>query len=533
MPYSSNSGKSYCDRTINRIVHQLSSSMFDSYRILDLGAGVGTYSDRYSASILPRDKFFWTGVEIWDPYVKNFNLKLKYDDIFTQDVQSYLETSGNHDICFIGDLVEHMTIEQALVMVNLALERCNVVIISIPIGYYPQPEFEGNPYEIHVKDNWSHGEMMSYWYKDIVEYGSEPMTDGVNIGVYVLSRKKKEMLEKALAPQIAVYGICKNEEAFMDRFYESIIDADFISIVDTGSTDSTFDKLTNFASHQSSMQVQKILVDPWRFDDARNAALGLLPEDPDVCISLDIDEILEEGWKQVLSEAILNDLHTIGRPADRYHHRFSTIWNWKNQDQHPSFSDHWHERIHSRKGYRWKLPVHEILVKENEDQIRWLTNFKMIQKPDLTKPRSSYLTLLEQSLKEDSTKWKSWSFYAGDLQNAGRCKEAIDAINKAKLIPDADLSYLYFQASLVYNQLGNTAKAVSELLQAVANSESREYRVCLARLYRTLNKPREALNMILMASEITERSFGYSYDPNCWGPQFDDLVKLITAECIL
>ena len=557
LPYSSNSGKTYCDRAITRIVNQMSNAIFDSFRILDLGVGVGTYSDRYTRSLLPRDKFYWTGIEIWAPYIKQFNLESKYDEIINQDAQSYLEQSGKHDICFMGDIVEHMTIEQALTMVNLALDRCNVVIISIPIGYYPQPEFEGNPYERHVKDNWTHNEMMSYWHKDIVEYGAEKFQDGIDIGVYVLSRHKKNFIAEILKPQIAVYGICKNEEAFIGRFYDSIKDADFISIVDTGSTDSTFDQLINFVrlrteqyGHEEEFKIEKIgqsirnvsdgsmqahrsYINPWRFDDARNVALSLLPEDPDVCISIDIDELLEPGWKETLSTAILNDLHTLGRPADRYYHRFSTIWNWQYPDQPPNFTDHWHERIHSRKGYRWKLPVHEMLVKDGPEEIRWLNDFKIIQKPDSSKSRSNYLTLLEQSLKEDPNRWKSWSFYAGDLQGVGRFQDAIDAINKAKLIPDSDQAYLCFQASSNYSQLGDSQKAISEMLQAVASSNTREYRVRLAQLYHNLNKPREALNAILMASEITERSFGYSYDPQCWGQSFDDLVKQITVECKL
>jgi tetratricopeptide (TPR) repeat protein len=354
-------------------------------------------------------------------------------------------------------------------------------------------------------------------------------------------------------PQIAVYAICKNEETFIERFYRSIENADFISIVDTGSTDSTFDQLVSLVKERAkqygqdlkietyeskirnasegSMQVHRALVDPWRFDDARNIALNLLPKDPDVCISIDIDELLEPGWKDILSRAILEDLHTLGRPADRYHHRFSTIWNWQYPDQPSNFTDHWHERIHSRKGYHWKLPVHEILVKDGPEEVRWLSDFRIIQKPDIGKSRSSYLPLLEQSLKEDPNRWKSWSFYAGDLQGTGRFQEAIDAINKAKLSPDADQAYLCFQASTNYTQISDTQKAISEMLQAVSSSNNREYRVHLAQLYRGLNKPREALNAILMASEITQRTYGYSYDPNCWGPPFDKLVEQITAEC--
>ena len=49
--------------------------------------------------------------------------------------------------------------------------------------------------------------------------------------------------------KICVYAICKNEEKFVDRWYESIKDADKIIVLDTGSTDSTVKKLKNHKSY--------------------------------------------------------------------------------------------------------------------------------------------------------------------------------------------------------------------------------------------------------------------------------------------
>lgn len=110
-------------------------------------------------------------------------------------------------------------------------------------------------------------------------------------------------------------------------------------------------------------------------------------------------------------------------------------------------------------------------------------------------------------------------------------QEAIDAISKAKVLPDADQAYLSYQASSIYKAMGNHTKAVAELWNSINQSDVREYRVWLARLYRDINKPREALNLMMMASEIQERTFGYAYDPTCWGLQFDQLVGQLTAEC--
>lgn len=532
---------------------QLDHAMIRHHKVLDLGVGAGTYSERYSKGLLTREKFHWTGVEIWAPYVQKFGLMQKYDALIIADAISFLQTTQEqYDIVFAGDLLEHMTKEQAVKLVEQALQHSSALIVCIPIIHYPQGEYEGNPYEAHVKDDWSVEEFLSTFGDLVVSYGREN-----EIGTFVLSSACQGLLRNALKPQIAVYGICKNERHFIDRFYHSIEDADFISIVDTGSTDGTFERLielvklrTEHHGHEEefkveyldgrvrnatdgAMQVHQAWVDPWRFDDARNIALTLLPLDPDVCISIDIDEVFAPGWKEEISAAVLQDLTTIGKPADRYNHRFSSIWNWQQVEQGaaPNATDHWHERIHSRVGYRWKLPVHEILVKDGPENVRWLHNFKMIQKPDLSKPRSSYVKLLEQSLKEDPTHWKSWSFYAGELAAAGRHDEAIDTIKKAKNVDGADQAFLSYQEHSFYRQKGDIQNATLSLLNAVALSPLREYRVWLARFYRDINKPREALNAIMMASEVTDRTDGYVYDQTCWETEFDNLVEQLTADC--
>mgnify|MGYP003352631808 CR=1 FL=1 len=97
--------------------------------------------------------------------------------------------------------------------------------------------------------------------------------------------------------KICVYAIARQEEQFVERFCDSAKDADLILIADTGSTDKTRD-----LAAVCGAKVHQICVKPWRFDIARNAAMALIPADVDVCISLDLDEILEPGWRQSIEE---------------------------------------------------------------------------------------------------------------------------------------------------------------------------------------------------------------------------------------
>ena len=51
-------------------------------------------------------------------------------------------------------------------------------------------------------------------------------------------------LEKEGKPlKIVVYAICKDEEQFVDRWMDSMSEADQVVVLDTGSTDGTVEKL--------------------------------------------------------------------------------------------------------------------------------------------------------------------------------------------------------------------------------------------------------------------------------------------------
>jgi len=73
--------------------------------------------------------------------------------------------------------------------------------------------------------------------------------------------------------RIAVYTIAKNEEAFVQRWYDSAKEADHLLILDTGSTDNTTTLAHSLGIHTVTREFS-----PWRFDTARNMALSMLPK---------------------------------------------------------------------------------------------------------------------------------------------------------------------------------------------------------------------------------------------------------------
>ena len=97
--------------------------------------------------------------------------------------------------------------------------------------------------------------------------------------------------------KITVYAISKNEENFVDRWYESMREADNIVVLDTGSTDNTVKKLK-----EKGVIVKTQIITPWRFDIARNESLKLIPPDTDVCVCTDLDEVFEPNWREKIEK---------------------------------------------------------------------------------------------------------------------------------------------------------------------------------------------------------------------------------------
>ena len=215
--------------------------------------------------------------------------------------------------------------------------------------------------------------------------------------------------------KIAVYGISKNEQAHAERWAASASTADTCLVCDTGSIDKTVEILTN-----KGIRVVSTIHSPFRFDDARNAALAMLPKDIDYCISLDLDEVLPEDWREIL-EPVLQLSPT------RVNHGFTSHW------QDGSISEHFHERIHARHGYRWVLPVHEKLVwcdYSKEEKIAWAESLVIHQYPDQGKDRSVYLPLLEQAIAEPFGKddWKVAYFLAEEYLGVSRYRECRETV---------------------------------------------------------------------------------------------------------
>jgi len=223
--------------------------------------------------------------------------------------------------------------------------------------------------------------------------------------------------------KVVVYAICKNEESFVDRWVSSMKEADDIYVLDTGSTDKSVEKLK-----KSGVKVSAKIISPWRFDVARNESLALVPNDVDICVCTDLDEVFKPGWRNIL-EKIWTDKTT----------RIAYDYNWSLDENDIPLVNFYIEKIHSRNDYKWTHPVHEILTyigKDTENKI-FTDEITLNHYPDNNKSRGSYLPLLELSVKESPDDDRNVHYLGREYMYYGKWNDSIDTLIKHLSLPSA------------------------------------------------------------------------------------------------
>jgi hypothetical protein len=221
--------------------------------------------------------------------------------------------------------------------------------------------------------------------------------------------------------KIAVYTLSLNESKNVNAWVESTRDADYVSVADTGSGDGT-QKL--FLSHYpnaytpgSTRRVHQITISPWRFDDAHNSALALVPADADICIPLHLDERLQPGWRKILEDNWVVGVHTKA---------FYTYVFSHNPDGTPGFT-FLTNRIHARSGYRWRYPDHEGVYPYGAapEKSVAIPALRIEHFQDRSKDRTGILNRLAMGMTEYPDHSRMVFYYARELMYRGNFSEAV------------------------------------------------------------------------------------------------------------
>ena len=317
--------------------------------------------------------------------------------------------------------------------------------------------------------------------------------------------------------KVCVYAICKNEEKFVDRWMESMDEADAIYVLDTGSTDNTVKKLKELGAFVKVKDIR-----PWRFDVARNESLKIVPKDFDICVCTDLDEVFVKGWREKL-ENIWEENTT----------RLAYNYNWLLDENNNPKVNFYIEKIHNRHDYVWTHPVHEVLTYKgnNKENKKYTNEITLNHYPDNTKSRSSYLPLLELSVKENPNDDRNMHYLGREYMYYGRWNDSIDTLIKHLKLPtaiwkDERCASMRF-ISRCYQKLNRFDEARMWLNKAIIEAPHlRDPFVEKALLEYSENNLKEVKKYCLKALEIKEHPKTYINEVFSWDHTIDDLLSI-------
>ena len=317
--------------------------------------------------------------------------------------------------------------------------------------------------------------------------------------------------------KVYVYTICKNEITFVRRWMESMSEADGVFVLDTGSTDGTPRALEDLGA---VVQVHPVV--PWRFDTARNLALDMVPEDGEICVSVDLDEVLQPGWREKLERS-----WSPGTAQLRYR------YTWSFTPDGREGVVFWTDKIHARHGFHWENPVHEILVWDGPGQrvIRDAEGVQMDHHPDPAKSRAQYLPLLEQAVREHPENDRNMHYLGREYMFRGMWKECEQtlrrhlAMDSAQWADERCASMRYLARAV--NRQGRPKEAMGWLLQAIAQAPHlREPWLEAAAQALAEGEYAGCLYFASQALKIQDRGRTYITEPDSWGARPYDLAAV-------
>lgn len=191
--------------------------------------------------------------------------------------------------------------------------------------------------------------------------------------------------------KIAVYTMAKNEAAHVARFAETVQGADYVVVTDTGSDDGTPDLLRD-----AGITVHHARIVPWRFDMGTNQAMCNVPDDVDVCIKLDLDEVLwtPDGspWRDAIERHWQPNVNRL---------RYWYTWSWHVRGEVPALRFRT-ANIHGRENFIWRHPGHAALTCNDFSRTKKLVDVHDLEIHHymVSKGRPNYLPLLQLAVHE-------------------------------------------------------------------------------------------------------------------------------------
>lgn len=205
----------------------------------------------------------------------------------------------------------------------------------------------------------------------------------------------------------AAYTILKNEIKYIDTWLYYTKDFDYRVLLDTGSTDGSYEELKRRAASDPGLIVEQKTFTPWRFDVARQYNLAMVPSDTKWCLSPDLDEYFSINVIPAM-EKLIDERPDVTNIA-------TTRLDIYSPDVFVGPPKHLgSNKIHRYGDYTWFSPIYEHLrwVHKDRPEVEIHSpDIFLIHDQDFRKPdrQDFYLSMLLNEYKENPKNcWTLW-----------------------------------------------------------------------------------------------------------------------------
>lgn len=137
-------GYSY-DTGKTKIKKWIMENFSEDISILDIGCGEGGYykllQDTNFINRMEAVEACVEGVEAW-------GIRNMYKEVHVTDIREF--EFDHYDLIIMGDILEHLSVEDAQKVLSYVLPRCNDIIVAVPYEL-PQGPLHKNEYEAHIQ----------------------------------------------------------------------------------------------------------------------------------------------------------------------------------------------------------------------------------------------------------------------------------------------------------------------------------------------------------------------------------------------
>ena len=181
MPYSYSSfKKEIIDLVLQNFLNTKS-------RLLDVGSGSGKYGKIFQGKY----NYVIDAVEVFKPYIVKYKLHENYNNVYNIDLRNFDWPKGKYSLVIMGDVFEHLTVEDAQKFLNKSEKLDANVIIQLPFKL-TQGKIQNNTFERHLQPDLTEN-IMKTRYPKLKNLGTKTeKTSGFEgMGLYYLETTTK------------------------------------------------------------------------------------------------------------------------------------------------------------------------------------------------------------------------------------------------------------------------------------------------------------------------------------------------------